>query len=148
MRNTTEKSLVSLLLCALLIAAAACCFQGCGKTENTVPTVSPGSVKTSTPTVMGEGKTVFTLLVADGETETDFEIHTDEKTVGDALLGVGLIEGEHGAYGLYVKTVNGVTYDYDTDGKYWAFYVNGDYATAGADVTEINENDVYAFRVE
>lgn len=49
-------------------------------------------------------------------------------TVGKALLDQGVIAGEDSSYGLYVKTVNGTTLDYDTDGMYWAFYINGEYA--------------------
>ena len=80
--------------------------------------------------------------------ETAFEIHTDQKTVGAALLEVNLIAGDESAYGLYVKTVNGVTVDYDKDGKYWAFYVNGQYAATGVDSTDITDGAEYTFKVE
>jgi hypothetical protein len=63
-------------------------------------------------------------------------------------MKVGLISGEDSDYGLYVKTVNGVTLDFDTDGKYWAFYVNGEYAVSGVDTTEITEGGLYEFRAE
>jgi len=100
-------------------------------------------------TVLGEGNTVFTFVVTDKDgNETNFEIHTDAKTVGEALLALGLIEGEEGAYGLYVKVVNGITADYDVDGTYWAFYVDGEYATSGVDMTDIVEGSVYSFKVE
>ena len=61
---------------------------------------------------------------------------------------MGIIEGEQGPYGLYVKAVNGVYADYDTDGAYWAFYINGEYAETGVDMTEIDETAVYSFRYE
>ena len=80
--------------------------------------------------------------------ETSFEISTDKSIVGDALLDEGLIAGEDGQYGLYVKTVNGITLDFDTDGKYWAFYVNDQYATAGVDTTEIVDGETYSFKAE
>ena len=54
------------------------------------------------------------------------EIHTDQETVGAALLELGLIAGEESEYGLFIKTVNGLTADYDTDGVYWAFYIDGE----------------------
>jgi len=53
--------------------------------------------------------------------ETQFEIHTEKETVGEALVELGLIAGEESEYGLYVKTVNGITADYDKDGVYWRF---------------------------
>ena len=90
---------------------------------------------------------LFTVVDKDGN-ETDFEIHTDKKTVGDALLELKLIDGDDGDYGLYVKTVNGITADYDVDKTYWAFYVNGEYATAGVDSTDIKEGASYSFKVE
>ncbi len=100
-------------------------------------------------TVMGEGETQFSFVVVDADgAETTFEIHTDETTVGAALLDLGLIEGEDREYGLYVKTVNGVTADYDVDGTYWAFYIDGEYASTGVDSTDINADSTYKMSVE
>ena len=59
-----------------------------------------------------------------------------------------MIEGDESEYGLYVKTVNGITADYDADGVYWAFYINDEYAQTGVDSTPITEGDRYAFRIE
>lgn len=61
---------------------------------------------------VGEGATAFTFEVveADGNT-TVFTVNTDKKTVGEALLDNALVEGEDSEYGLYVKTVNGITAD-------------------------------------
>ena len=61
---------------------------------------------------------------------------------------MGLISGEDGAYGMYVKNVNGTTLDYDKDGKYWAFYINDEYAVSGVDKTKIDESAKYSFRAE
>ena len=68
--------------------------------------------------------------------------------MGDALSQLGLIEGEEGQYGLYVKSVNGIEADYDKDGVYWAFYIDGEYALTSVDATEVTDGAVYAFRVE
>ena len=38
--------------------------------------------------------------------------------------------------------------DYDTDGMYWAFYINGEYAQTGVDATGVEDGAVYAFRAE
>lgn len=103
----------------------------------------------SEASVLGEGSTEFALTVVDKDgNETLFEIHTDKETVGEALLELELISGDEGEYGLYVKTVNGITADYDTDGVYWAFYINGEYAMTGVDATPITEGDSYSFKVE
>ena len=58
------------------------------------------------------------------------------------------VAGDDTEYGLYVKTVNGVTVDYDTDGKYWAFYVDGEYAATGVDSTDITAGATYTFKAE
>lgn len=124
---------------------------GCnGGTDNSAPSPTRTAVDVQTErTVLGEGSAKFDFTVADKEgNETPFEIHTDKQTVGEALTELGLIDGEKSEYGLYVKTVNGITADYDKDGVYWAFYVNGEYATTGIDATVITEGASYSLRIE
>lgn len=130
-RNSMKKAL-SLVLCVVLIAAMALMIAGCGEEAET-----PAVAKTFT----------FQVVDADGN-ETTYEITSDAETVGEALLAEGLIEGEEGPYGLYVKTVNGITLDYETDGKYWAFYENGEYGLTGVDQTAITDGTTYAFKAE
>ena len=77
-----------------------------------------------------------------------YEIHTDKTIVGEALQELGLLEGEEGAYGLYVTVVDGIRADYDKDGVYWAFYIDGEYAMSGVDKKEIEAGRSYAFKVE
>ena len=144
MKFRSNKKFTSLLLCMMLIVAMAL-TAGCGgkKQENT----SAGQEVSVNK--LGEGKTQFNFTVVDKEgRETAFEIHTDKTTVGDALLELGLIAGDEGAYGLYVKQVNGITADYDADQTYWAFYVNGEYGMTGVDVTNIEAGATYSFKVE
>lgn len=107
------------------------------------------SAEATNTNVLGEGNTVFTLSVTDLDgVETSFEIHTDKKTVGEALLELELIAGEEGQYGLYVTTVNGITLDWDKDGKYWAFYIDGEYATTSLDLTDITPGATYSLKAE
>ena len=68
--------------------------------------------------------------------------------VGEALLDLGIVAGDTTEYGLYVKTVNGVTLDYDADGAYWAFYINGEYASTGVDSTNIEAGATYTLKAE
>lgn len=148
MRFKSSKKITSWLLCMMLIVAMAFTSVGCGKNGGK----SSGDYEKTvavTESVLGEGQTSFMFTVVDKDgNETDFEIHTDKKTVGDALLDVGLISGEEGEYGLYVKSVNGITADYDKDKTYWAFYVDGEYATSGVDSTKIKEGEKYSLKVE
>lgn len=154
MKKTRWMKSLSLILCMVLITAMALCMTGCN--DNAAqPTDGDTAVTTTTTaanagvTVLGEGATVFTFTVTDKDGgNTVFEIHTDKETVGDALLEHDLIAGEDGDYGLYVKTVNGITADYNVDGTYWAFYVNGEYAMSGVDTTTVEAGASYAFKVE
>ncbi len=138
MQKTQIKKTLSVLVCAVLIAAVALFTSGC---NSTTPSETPDTSETSAVTT--EFK--FSVTDADGKT-TDFTIKTDKKIVGEALQDEGLISGEEGQYGLYVKTVNGITLDYDKDGMYWAFYINGEMAPTGVDMTEIKPGEAYSFK--
>ncbi len=139
--------LVSLILCGVLIAALALSTMGCTDPKPPADTESPAD--TVPPTVKGEGATVFYFHVVDLEgKQAAFEIHTDKTLVGDALLELGLIAGEEGTYGLYVKTVNGVTIDPDKGRAYWAFYEGSRYANAGVDSTAVQPGASYTFKAE
>lgn len=112
---------------------------------------APSFVEQEMPQIdaIGEGALSFAFEVYDKDgSVSSVTIKTSKKTVGEALIESGIIEGEQGPYGLYVKSVNGVYADYDTDGAYWAFYINGEYAETGVDMTEIDETAVYSFRYE
>lgn len=150
MKTMRFKKALSYILCMVLIAAVALFATGCGdrKSASEAPVTSV-NIPVEDGSTVGKGETQFTFSVTDREgKETRMEILTDRKTVGDALLELGLIAGDNGQYGLYVKTVNGVTADYDKDGVYWAFYVNGEYASSGVDTTDIVAGNTYAFKVE
>lgn len=148
MNKTRLLKSLSLILCIVLIAAMALFATGCEADNNADNSANVGQTSGDV-TVMGEGETVFDFSVVDKDgNETKFEIHTDKTVVGEALLELGLIVGDDGPYGLYVKTVNGITADYDVDQTYWAFYINGEYAMTGVDKTDIVPGDSYAFKVE
>ena len=97
----------------------------------------------------GVGEKSFALVVTDAEgNEVSVTVHTDEETIGAALAALNIVAGEDSDFGLYIKTVNNVTADYDTDGKYWAFYIDDEYAMTGVDATEIQEGSTYSLKVE
>lgn len=170
MTRKNKKKLLSFVLSIMLIVAMACNMTGCNDNVNEdqlagteVGAMDEGAdvdegegldsqmenATTSDVTVLGEGETVFAFSVTDMDgNEKFYEVHTSQTTVGDALLELGMIAGDVADYGLYVKTVDGITVDYDTDGKYWAFYINGEYAMTGVDATLITEGEEYSFKVE
>ena len=133
---------------SVLIAAMALCITACNETPKDNLSSSAPQSSNESVTKVGEGSTEFDFTVIDGEgKETKFLVSTDKEFVGEALLDAKLIEGEDSQYGLYVKKVNGITADYDIDGTYWSFEVNGQYASSGVDTTKINPEDKYSFKV-
>ena len=91
----------------------------------------------------GSGAKTIEVEVKVSEKSVTFTIHTDAATLGDALLEHELIAGENGAYGLYVKTVNGILADYDIDGSYWSFYKGGEMMMTGVDGESISGGEHY-----
>ena len=140
-------SVLSCLVLILLSAAMALSVTACKKDEVETPQTQLSNAEAEN--VLGEGQTQFTVEVThlDGTVKT-FTVNTDKKTVGEALIDVGLIEGEDSQYGLMISAVDGVTHKYENGGKYWAFYINGKYATSGVDSTDIIVGATYSFKVE
>ena len=142
------KKLICILLALLLALCLTAGLTGCADDPAPVSESSESSTS-ATATEIGTGAVSFTFeaVERDGTTHR-YLVHTDAATVGDALLGLELIAGDDGAYGLYVKSVCGIRADYDLDGTYWAFYENGSYATAGVDKTPVTDGASYAMKVE
>lgn len=157
------RRLLSVILCVLLIAALAFNTIGCSSKKQGQQThqtaeqdvqqsVEQESQQTAeqdnSPKTVGEGEKQFNFVVVDKDgNETEFIVNTDEETVGKALLDLGLIEGEDGQYGLYVKKVNGIVADYDVDQTYWGFFIDGEFASTGVDSTNIEAGRTYTFKV-
>ena len=130
------QSIVSLILLLTLMLLAVSC-------KPTDGTDVWESATYRTDMEFGNGAKVVTVEVAAEEKVITFTVRTDKATVGEALMEHGLLAGDMGQYGLYVKVVNGITADYDIDQSYWAFYIDGEYAMTGVDATAITEGAVY-----
>ena len=152
MKFKNNRKMTSWIICMMLIVSMTFSAIGCStneQSENNQPSTEVQNLDAATEQVLGEGQTQFMFTVVDKDgNATNFEIHTDKEIVGDALLEVELIAGEESEYGLFVKTVNGITADYDVDQTYWAFYVNDEYASSGVDTTAIEDGKTYSFKVE
>ena len=86
----------------------------------------------------------FKVIVTDLEgNESSFQYTSNAASVGDALVAEGLVVGHEASYGLYVDSVNGIAADWDNDQTYWAFYINGAYATTGIGDTPITADTTY-----
>lgn len=134
MKNVMKSKVVLSILALVLIVAMALSFSACGKNDSNA----------NNENAKVEKSFIFKVVDLDGS-EKSFDITTDAKTVGEALVAEKLISGEQGDYGLMVDTVNGIKYDYNADGAYWAFYVNGEYAMSGVDTTDIVDGTTYSF---
>lgn len=143
-KNYLSKFCKSFLL-IVLVAVLALTTSGCSQPSES-PQNALGSIER---TIQGEGQNTFDLDVVDLEGNTScFEIHTDQEYVGDALLELKIIDGEPSEFGLFVKKVNDIEADYDKNQTYWAFYINGEYATSGVDTTKIEDNTTYMLKIE
>ena len=131
------KKLLALTLALLFFVCAVSCGNDTDPWEDALYTED---------TALGEGKTTVTVKVEVEKNTVTFTLKTDKENLADAMNEHGLIEGTEGDYGLYIKKINGITADYDKDQRYWLLYVNGEYAMASADNTEITENAVYTFK--
>ncbi len=143
------KKIISVITIAFCIGILLCSCAGNGESVQQTTEAPPQTQDIFAFSEIGEGNKSFVFEVHDDEGKiSSITVNTNKKTVGEALLEYAIINGEQGDYGLYVKSVNGIVADYATNGAYWAFYINGNYASTGVDLTEINESDVYSFRYE
>ena len=109
-----------ILTCCLLFALA-----GCGAKDDTAQKVH------------------FTFVVThDDGTEKTFEIETEKKTLGEALLENNLVVEAAGSSGLY-DTVDGETAYWDDGEAWWCFSCNGESLMVGIDDTELTDGASY-----
>ncbi|MBE7052920.1 MAG: DUF4430 domain-containing protein [Ruminococcaceae bacterium] len=132
------KRFISLILVIFCLVTL---FSSCAPSSNKNDLWSDATYKEDKEFGSGE-KTLYVKVVAEDKNVT-FKIKTNAKTVGEALLEHNLVSGEKGAYGLYVKTVNGIFADYNKTKSYWAFTKNGENLTTGVDGEEFKNNDRY-----
>ena len=100
-------------------------------------------VMTRPETAKGAKEITVEVVHGDGS-EKEFVYNTDYEYLGEVILEEGLVEGEDGDYGLYIKVVDGEQADYTVDGAYWALYQNGEMAMQGADQTPIADGDTFS----
>lgn len=87
-------------------------------------------------------KTVKVTVKAENASVT-FTVNTDKENLADALLEHKLVEGEDGAYGLYIKKVNGMLADYDVNQTYWSFQINGEAQMSGVSDAKIQGGESF-----
>lgn len=98
-----------------------------------------------------QGAKSFTVEVIDDQGESKkYTGHTDAEYLRQALeeLDGFTMEGSESQYGLYVETVNGVKADYNANGSYWSFYVNGALCNYGVDSQPVADGDAFTIQYE
>ena len=156
MKNSIKKILV-LLWAVITVTSLLSCGEAAPSIESPEATTSQAPIQNGeipaeglwkdatyrTDASLGSGAKTIYVEIKVGDSSVTFTLKTDKETVGAALLEHSLIDGEQGAYGLYVKKVNGITADYNIDKSYWGFYSNGKYMMTGVDQTEITNGMHY-----
>lgn len=138
MKNSIRKInciFVAFLLCISLIS--------CGEKTNAHDLWQTATYTEDTE--FGSGEKTLTVKVIAEEKSIIFTLHTDKDILADVLTEYKLISGEQGAYGLYVKSVNGIYADYNTTKSYWSLNKDGEYMTVGVDSAEITGGESYEF---
>lgn len=130
------KKIVSFMLCFVM----ACCLLVGFSCKN--------------PNEKHEGEKTVTIEVNYGPLERAnerFTLTTEKYYVLDALNECKNLyadfdfKGDDTGYGLFITEINGVFAEYNTNNAYWAFYVNGDYASFGVSTQTIADKDVILF---
>lgn len=90
-------------------------------------------------------KNITIEVVNKASESTMYEVSTDAEYLKEAMEETeGLtFEGTESEYGMMVDTVNGEKADYNIDGSYWSFYVNGEYCNYGIDAQPIADQDAF-----
>ena len=91
-------------------------------------------------------KSISIEVISKEEISTKYELQTDAEYLRQAMEEAEGLEftGSESEYGMMVETVNGELADYNVDGAYWAFFVNGDYCNYGTDTQPVEDGDAFS----
>lgn len=134
MKNNQKKIIIGVVCLAVLVALFAVLYS-----------------KFSAKPVAG-AKNITIEVVDNDNATTTYTLDTDAEYLRqamDELHDQGFsYDGTDSEYGIMISAVNGLMADYETDGAYWAIYVNGDYGQYGADSQPVADGDTYTFKYE
>lgn len=136
MKKLIKVSILSLALLLLTVCLISCSGDDLWK-----------NATYKTDTELGNGETTITVDVVYNEHTVKFTVKTDKTTLADALLEHGIIEGEDGQFGIYIKKTNGIEVS-DAIRTYWAIYIGENMAMTGADGINIENGASYRFVYE
>ncbi len=90
-------------------------------------------------------KAITITVVNSAAQEAAYTLKTDAAYLREAMdEAEGLTySGSEGPYGLMIDTVNGERADFNLDGAYWGFSVNGQYCNYGIDEQPVEDGDAF-----
>ena len=92
-------------------------------------------------------KNVTLAVVNDQGARTEYSFKTDAEYLLDVMKELekdGLtFEGEESSYGLMMDTLNGLRADYEANGAYWYFYVNGEACMNGVSTEPVKDGSAF-----
>ena len=135
------KSQIKIALALLLCLTSLLCLVACADKVDATGVWEDATWRSDKE--FGKGAKTIEVEVKVEEQSVTFTIHTDKEMLGEVLMEHGLIEGEDGPYGLYVKKVNGMTADYDVNQRYGSFSKNGEGLMTGVDMTAVEDGAHY-----
>lgn len=133
MNNKNNRKLFALVLVFVLVIAALAAAYFAFK-----PKAQAGS------------KSISIEVIDNQSTSKKYAVKTDAEYLRQAMSDAEGLEfsGSEGEYGLYIDTVNSVTADYNADGAYWSFYINGEYCNYGVDTQPVADGDAFVIKYE
>lgn len=90
-------------------------------------------------TTAGEKNIVVEIVLTD-ESSKDYVINTEAEYLRQALEEHDLIIGEESEYGLFIKTVDGVTAN-DANQEWWCITAGGEEIMLGVDAIPVNDGN-------
>ncbi len=93
-----------------------------------------------------EGNKIVTIeVINQAKNSVKYEVKTSSQYLKQAMEEVEGLEfsGTEGPYGLMIDTINGEFAEYNTNGAYWSFYVNGEYCNYGISEQPIEDGDAF-----
>ena len=154
MKRTT-KALLMAFVCSCSLTFTACS----GSTDKETPNSANGSSAVggtesgesslwdsalyTEDAEIGEGSHSVQIEVRIEGRSVTLTVRSDKDNLADMLTESGLVEGDTSEYGLYIKKVNGVSADYDTDGAYWGLNKDGEPTPVGASAITVTDGEHY-----
>lgn len=145
------KALLAALLCALTLTGCGNGTSGGSSAQNASATSAAASgvdalwenAVYKEDASVGEGAHNVKIEVKIGSKSVTLDVKSDKDNLADILTENNIVEGETSAYGLYIKKVNGVSADYDTDGAYWGVCRDGTPTPTGVSSITVADGEHY-----